>query len=430
MAKENCPICGKKFGFLGKRKVYDGIVCYDCAEKSGYEKALTFFGPSFTVDVIRKAVTGECKYNPLSFKKYYHEGHQIYFNYATGYWMTWGDDVLDFFDTKHNVHRIKNIIKYDYVENDKKYSVAKTAGTALVGGLVFGGAGAVVGAVIGNKQKQKIERAFFLITEEVYGVYNTIQVDLINKHNKPVAVGSNGYNNLLKTVKELGCELDRILATEEVSDLAIELEKAYKMPEDYGEIAASTAYVDMDINLVDGKSMAQRMFDYSGFFPKNNKEKVDGNFNGLCARVNNWYTSEMCLQELSDYATDHPQWAMRTIQPDFLNQMETRVLEQFAQDEASLFYKDEGVFSHGKEGLLITNKAVYKIGKRKLFKTLLEDINTVCIGVYDTELNAGNAIKVNGINCIAEEQDLILALVCLLVKECHDEDFKIAVMAR
>ena len=57
MAKKYCGICGDELFLLTGHKIFDGYVCFSCAEKSGLNIKASSKG--YTVDHIKRTISNE-----------------------------------------------------------------------------------------------------------------------------------------------------------------------------------------------------------------------------------------------------------------------------------------------------------------------------------------------------------------------------------
>lgn len=129
MAKKQCGICGNAVGILSQRKLKDGMACYECMEKVGKEFTVPWTN-SFSVEQVSKAMKGEIKLIPPKV-----------------FQCTNGVLIIDAFNRvmyrglplglRSEEIPIDSIVGYSYAEDDKKYGVGHTVGTAAVGGNAF-----------------------------------------------------------------------------------------------------------------------------------------------------------------------------------------------------------------------------------------------------------------------------------------------------
>ena len=183
MAKEKCSICGTEVGWLSRWKLKDGVICSDCVEK--LEKGIQKHTEEFTAGQIKQSLTGKLELVPPKI-----------FQCAKGFLVINPVDRTMYMQypmfIKSDEISLDSIIGYSYVENDKKYGVGRTLGTVAAGGILFGGVGAVIGAVVGSGPRKKI----------------------VNR--KPIKPSGFEYNGYLDIAKRLMGELDLLVKKEPV----------------------------------------------------------------------------------------------------------------------------------------------------------------------------------------------------------------------
>lgn len=140
----------------------------------------------------------------------------------------------------------------------------------------------------------------------------------------------------------------------------------------------------------------------------------------------------MCMEGLRNLAKQHTDWAMEDIHTDLLNKAKKQLGNQLSSDEQILFFKDSGIIASGKSGVLITNKTIYIFEKRNVHKLLISDIDSIhavalMFDQGEWYFNANKELMIDVISCSPTEHGLIMALICLLVKEYHGRGYKIKV---
>lgn len=202
MAKKECGCCGKSVGWSERIKLQDGFVCDECFKKSGLNKLYGVAEECCSIEQVSKVLRGEMRAQKptiysFGFKK-------VYFNQSAGTWMT--SFYID------GAHKLSDVVSYKYIEDEQVYSVGKVVGASAIGGMVFGGAGAIVGALIGGgSSKRKIREAKIIVTEQVDNTMHNIVIRLNNKNESPIKVVSNTYTFLMNVVRSICEEFDRVL---------------------------------------------------------------------------------------------------------------------------------------------------------------------------------------------------------------------------
>lgn len=177
--------------------------------------------------------------------------------------------------------------------------------------------------------------------------------------------------------------------------------------------------------------MAQQLLDTSGVKTFDNEHGLKS-FQELCAWINDGDTVETCLDGLRNLAKQHTDWAMDDINIDLLNKAKKQIGNQLSLEEQILFFKDSGIIATGKSGVLITNKTLYIFSKKNVRKLAIADIYSIHVlalvwGNGKWYFNANKDLEIDNIACSPAEHGLIMALVCLLVRDHHGDGYKIRV---
>lgn len=161
MSQKTCFICGKKIRpFVGKYTCQDGYICKPCFASKGYllnvvkQRGIVSVR-NLTLKQI-DAINEDVK-NSLAIAKDFHATYvpdpQIQFDDDNDILILSEYGHLHYKPEKYRAIRYNQIVSYELIENGA--SIASGGlGRAAVGGLLFGGAGAVVGA---STRKQHAE---------------------------------------------------------------------------------------------------------------------------------------------------------------------------------------------------------------------------------------------------------------------------------
>lgn len=259
---KNCVICNEKVGIVGF-KLKDGHkICERCAHRAeyayydliGYEMD---FDNSF-LDAFyknrRNIDTDEARKiceNPKLLSKYmpdkYQYGRHIY-EIANVVFdddnktLTFGntlDLLLDFFrESGPRRCSYSGIMKYEYYENEDVVATGGSGiGRAIVGGLLFGGSGAVVGATTKKRSStSKVTDMYILVTfrsmdgSEIYSQ----KIDF-NESGESLKKGSGKYLRYISTAETVLEKLDEVYFNEhpkEATTSESHIEEKYISPAD------------------------------------------------------------------------------------------------------------------------------------------------------------------------------------------------------
>ena len=147
MAKE-CLVCGKSLGaFSGKVMVSDGYVCLDCWTTAGFDNSMNAYmsGNQYSGATIKEMVA--INENNQSLVANFQATKKVGM-------LSFNDNTQTFIINKPK--NIKLLYRYDQIVDfellDDGASITKGGlGRAVVGGLLFGGVGAIVGGMTGSK---------------------------------------------------------------------------------------------------------------------------------------------------------------------------------------------------------------------------------------------------------------------------------------
>lgn len=152
MSKE-CIICGKSMGALSSKvKIKDGYVCINCWKNAGFGITMNDMAASnsITSENINAIIDEKTRNRKLieNFKPTREIGNYISF-----------DDVTKTFiigpKSKGLLYKYENIVDYELLEDGETITKGGL-GRAMVGGTLFGGAGAAVGGVTGHRKIRDI----------------------------------------------------------------------------------------------------------------------------------------------------------------------------------------------------------------------------------------------------------------------------------
>lgn len=111
---------------------------------------------------------------------------------------------------------------------------------------------------------------------------------------------------------------------------------------------------------------------------------------------------------------------------------EIKISQGYESGEKSLVFIDYGIFSKGKTGIMITNKAVYRVKKRGASKISLKDVHSLyawrstTIDSSEWLLNGDYDFGIyswDGPMHLAK----FLAVICTLARDCHADGYKIII---
>lgn len=185
MFNKDCSICGTSVSIFKRNELKDGRVCNSCTQKIFGVKALSF-GFTKTVAEIKKAKDIGFQSTLKVYKGIDIDENQRKIRFDGG--------IFDFED----------IISVDVYTDERAVYKKKGVGRALVGGVMFGGAGAIVGAVTGKSKQKASEINEIKLKVTIKDLKDPIRYVYIHKDFK-LKVGTGLYNSTMEDV-------DRIIA--------------------------------------------------------------------------------------------------------------------------------------------------------------------------------------------------------------------------
>lgn len=142
MAKIPCVICGKELGLLSARtKISDGAICFNCLNNAG-------------ISMLNNALS----YNQQTIKELITARQTLVNNFhvtKSAETFIHVDENNKAFKIGRDIFAYDNLLSFELLEDGQ--SVIKGGlGRAVVGGLLFGGVGAIVGGVTSGKKSKGI----------------------------------------------------------------------------------------------------------------------------------------------------------------------------------------------------------------------------------------------------------------------------------
>lgn len=175
-------------------------------------------------------------------------------------------------------------------------------------------------------------------------------------------------------------------------------------------------------------SAAEKLFDVRLNYLDEKGEKT---WQGLCGLINFGNDINDYMQGLDLVAKSQIAIFTKNNGGEILNTAVQNALNALSADEVPLVFENLGLFSKGKDGILITNKSVLRITKKAVNKLLICDINSLNPTASPYTVNKWRLNDKEqfyfGITLDAQAIAIILGLICTLVRDCHSEGYKIIV---
>ena len=190
--------------------------------------------------------------------------------------------------------------------------------------------------------------------------------------------------------------------------------------------------IDLDNKTEKKQIGVQDIIDYtkSGGFKSEGCKK---SFDELCTCLNDNETVTSILGYLNTLSQNYKECATQVANKTLMDKIiNGGVSRYFGMDEKALFYKDSAILFLGKEGTLITNKAIYRIKKSGVCKILLSELESINLIDIVNGSNENNACRwcfnhnkdfnLDAVGTNAPQQaGIIIALICLLFIEINPD---------
>lgn len=203
-AKEVCSICG---GQKGVKQVSDGYVCKDCITKCG-NCLFTLSWKDIPLNRIKNAICDN-EVNQERGRKFCETKvveKQLYIDDSNELWKLkdYGELYFSYDD----------IISYECIKNGTGV-LSVGIGRAMVGGLLFGGAGAILGGISGSKKKEEIDE-FRILIKTKNKSFPELSINLLTTGK--VKSDSIHFKSCCNKAEKIMLELERIGGSEETAE--------------------------------------------------------------------------------------------------------------------------------------------------------------------------------------------------------------------
>lgn len=211
--KQPCPICGGKVGALISFKLKDGTICNACAASSSIE--VSKFNTMSVADIKERLVyRQENQLRLNTFSATDGVGNEIKIDDNSKTWIL--PKSKNFLALNVDVFNFSDII--DYELNEDGETITKGGlGSAVAGGLLLGGVGAIVGGNLGKKNKSVVNKMYIRISTNNRWVKH-LTIDLLNVETKR---NSFLYNNAKTTADKILSLLDYMAKQSNVTSTAV-----------------------------------------------------------------------------------------------------------------------------------------------------------------------------------------------------------------
>lgn len=195
-----CVLCGEKAGLLSGTKIKDGVVCMGCLNRSGI--------PSNSLTKSMQDFNNRFQY--LEDNKNLFNSFNATINIPSHLEVDEKNRLFKIGKCKECFY-FSDLINFELVE-DGETIVKGGLGRAVVGGILFGGVGAIVGGATGGKKSKTLVNSMYIRISLNNNWVNSAQITLINSETKK---GSFLYNISKDSANKIISALELISSVQE-----------------------------------------------------------------------------------------------------------------------------------------------------------------------------------------------------------------------
>ena len=208
--QDSCIRCKKKIGFLEKCKCKDGVFCCDCIKN--LHKKIRYDLNMYSVDQIMNMIEHPEQYSEeeLIPKKIKFISSMVIFDPVNQAFFM---ESAGFFRSK--IIPYSSVLSYEYKEDGRtRGTYGKMLGAAALGGIFFGGAGAILGALTQKKgEKYRVKSMEIEVKYQQADQQEIFHLKVLNPllYSGPIYSTDGLYEDLLNKAREVMEILDKII---------------------------------------------------------------------------------------------------------------------------------------------------------------------------------------------------------------------------
>lgn len=196
--KDICSVCGGKLPALGKTRLSDGAICKNCREQCTQYLSM----PQIRhVEDIRRNME-DCSDNKSLYNQFRPQsfGCGLHADFTNKLWcVASGSEIKK---KQAYIFRFSDILDYEFVEDGN--TVTKSgAGSAIAGGLLFGGVGLLAGGLVGKRSKETINKMSIFLkvnSEWVNKIELPIVTSEIKKGGMTYQLSKTAFEKMVETI--------------------------------------------------------------------------------------------------------------------------------------------------------------------------------------------------------------------------------------
>lgn len=400
-----CEICKNKYSlfstWITKDKVYICSNCIRCVSRGDetFFDNLTEHSDKISIEDWKAYIN-----NPLAAQKW---------NYTDKPVITKIGDVL--FDDNHKIisipyllnsrykeYHYSQIYKYEYIENHKAISTGGSGiGRALVGGMLFGPAGAVVGAVTKKRTMEEVAsnmsiRIIFLVNDET--VIETIKIsDFIDGN---MSLDSWTYERYIKRVEKTLHKLDEVYAISHQTTSESSTQITDNLKQEHTRVG------DINFRFSEKQSL---------------NETSQQVWKNICSHLRSKENSvESYMEVVESMAENANSIATKTTNIALFNMAFERISSLLEPSETLLFFADDGLISHkAKVGYFVTDKHIFFLKKKKILTFNLASLFMIEPVDSNWHLNQSFSFEISSIPLNGLKETLCMSIIMALILQLH-----------
>lgn len=145
--------------------------------------------------------------------------------------------------------------------------------------------------------------------------------------------------------------------------------------------------------------------------------------------LNEYDSSDKIVQYMRDYLMNFEELSAPGIRENKMRDIEKRLSGTFAPDEHIILYNDDGIFVHGKTGVVLTNKRTFFVEKKSYKEishvTVPYILFGYSVGLPEIKLGEQYAHNISTFNSHYELMGTVAALICVYAFEQRPDRPKI-----
>lgn len=153
-------------------------------------------------------------------------------------------------------------------------------------------------------------------------------------------------------------------------------------------------------------------------------------FTAMCECINGGSTLENYIEAINNHmAKTNKDFSTNGVNADILRIAQVNVSSQIAAGEKPIFYLNNGIFSKGKDGFLVTDKAIYRIKKKGCAKVAYNKFHSLLSNGLTNHwyVNGDENFDLYCAVCSKRQFGAILGMICTIARDNNSAGYKITI---